>query len=95
MSWSYTATGRAKKVKAALAAYAGTLTGQSRVEIDAARVGIDAILDLNVNAAEPDGPVVEFSGSGHASVTTDAAGITSTNNGNCAVSVKGTYVNFV
>jgi hypothetical protein len=64
MSWSNRWIGRRAGIKAAIARYAATLSGNSKAEFDAARPHIEGLVDLNTNT---DGdPVVDVDANGHA-----------------------------
>jgi hypothetical protein len=67
MSWSVSFVGKPEKVAEALEAHSANCTGQSKVEYDAAKPHLVALVRENFDK-EHDGPVIEFtaSGSGYA-----------------------------
>jgi len=64
MSFSVSFVGRPEAIKRALAKASAQKSGQSKEELDAAIVGINQILDQNVNETE----VLSVQASGHASI---------------------------
>jgi hypothetical protein len=64
MSWSNTWIGRRAGIKAAMARYSNTLTGNSKEEFEQARPHLEGLLDLNFN--EKSDQVVQLDANGHA-----------------------------
>jgi hypothetical protein len=64
MSWSNSWIGRRSGVKAAIARYSDTLTGNSKEEFEAARPHLEGLLDLNSN--DRGDPIVQLDANGHA-----------------------------
>ena len=64
MSWSNSWVGRRTGIKAALAQYGQSLSGDSQEEFESARPHLEGLLDLN-SATDGD-PVLRLEASGHA-----------------------------
>lgn len=64
MSWSNRWIGKRSGIKAAMARYSGTLSGQSKAEFELARPHLEALLDMNTN--NQGDPIISLDANGHA-----------------------------
>ncbi len=67
MSWSCSWVGRRSGIKAAMARYRETLTGNSQAEFDAARPHLEALVDMNTSSTGDPVVILDANGHGYAS----------------------------